>query len=183
LSRFGSDSAGYWEALTRISNLYLMFITTPLSVYYLPKLAELHEKRDLRREIVQGYRLLIPAAMACALTVFVLRDRIVNILFSADFLPMRDLFLWQMVGDVLRIAAWLLSFFLLSKSMTGIFLATEILFSSTFVLFSWYGSEMFGLQGVPIAYALNQAMYVIVVGYLVYKKLSEKISNLYSAEK
>jgi PST family polysaccharide transporter len=183
LSRFGSDSAGYWEALTRISNLYLMFITTPLSVYYLPKLAELHEKRDLRREIVQGYRLLIPAAMACALTVFVLRDRIVNILFSADFLPLRDLFLWQMVGDVLRIAAWLLSFFLLSKSMTGIFLATEILFSSTFVLFSWYGSEMFGLQGVPIAYALNQAMYVVVVGYLVYKKLSEKISNLYSAEK
>jgi PST family polysaccharide transporter len=183
LGRFGSDAAGYWEALTRISNLYLMFITTPLSVYYLPKLAELHEKRDLRREIAQGYRLLMPVAVACALTVFVLRDWIVHILFSADFLPMRDLFPWQMVGDVLRIAAWLLSFFLLSKRMTGIFLATEIFFSSTFVLFSWFLSEVFGTQGVPMAYAMNHAIYVVLVGYFVYKKLSEKCPNLFAAEK
>ena len=34
------NQAGYWEALTRISNYYLLFLTTVLTVYFLPKLSK-----------------------------------------------------------------------------------------------------------------------------------------------
>ncbi len=176
LSKFGSDAAGNWEALTRISNLYLMFLTMPLSVYYLPKLAEINIKSEMKREIVKGYQLLIPAAIISAIVVFALRNWIVTTLFTVEFLPLVDLFPWQMVGDVLRIGAWLLSFFLLSKSITGYFLITEIFFSASFVFLSWGGIKLFGVQGVPIAYAVNNAIYVITVGFFIYKILSEKSS-------
>jgi PST family polysaccharide transporter len=35
----GWDSAGYWQGIWYISSMYLMIVTTSLSVYYLPKLS------------------------------------------------------------------------------------------------------------------------------------------------
>lgn len=171
LHRFGAEAAGYWEALTRISNLYLMFITTPLSVYYLPRLAELKDTEGLRKEIVQGYRLLLPITIAGALSVYLLRDWIVTVLFSEAFRPMSNLFTWQLVGDVLRIMAWLLSFFLLSRTMTVAFLGTELLFNACFIAFSWLFTLHMGVQGATLAYACSYLMYIIVTAPLVAKKI------------
>ncbi|MCF5022048.1 oligosaccharide flippase family protein, partial [Pseudomonas lactis] len=54
VQNLGVESAGYWEALWRLSSAYLMLVTTVLSVYYLPKLAELKTHAGLRSEIVNG---------------------------------------------------------------------------------------------------------------------------------
>ena len=54
---FGLKAAGYWEALMRVSNLYLMLVTTPLAVYYLPTLSQIVNRADLRREICRGERI------------------------------------------------------------------------------------------------------------------------------
>ena len=37
------DDAGYWQGIWYISTMYLMVITTSLSVYYLPKLSEIQD--------------------------------------------------------------------------------------------------------------------------------------------
>ena len=47
IKNFSMDAAGYWEGMNRISALYLMFITTSFSVYYLPRLSEIKEKHLL----------------------------------------------------------------------------------------------------------------------------------------
>ena len=54
------SEAGLWEGVNRISNMYLMVITVSLSVYYLPRLAELKNKLELRNEILKVYKLIIP---------------------------------------------------------------------------------------------------------------------------
>lgn len=46
----GWDKAGYWQGVWYISSIYLMIITTSLSVYYLPKLSELKDKNDLKKK-------------------------------------------------------------------------------------------------------------------------------------
>ena len=58
-------SAGLWEGINRISIMYLLVITTSLSVYYLPRLAELRNKNELRKEIFSVYKLIIPLADCC----------------------------------------------------------------------------------------------------------------------
>ena len=40
IQNLGIDEAGYWETMTRISTYYLMFASTILSVYFLPKLTK-----------------------------------------------------------------------------------------------------------------------------------------------
>ncbi|EEZ9956727.1 O91 family O-antigen flippase, partial [Escherichia coli] len=59
-NHFGWVQAGIWDGVWRISSLYLMLVTVPLGVYYLPRLAELHTKSLLLREIKQGYLFLLP---------------------------------------------------------------------------------------------------------------------------
>jgi PST family polysaccharide transporter len=39
IQTIGLQEAGYWEAISRISSYYLLFATTILSIYFLPKLS------------------------------------------------------------------------------------------------------------------------------------------------
>ena len=61
ITEISSIEAGWWEAMNRISNMYLMVITTSFSVYYLPRLSELTNNDELRHEIFKSYKLIIPS--------------------------------------------------------------------------------------------------------------------------
>lgn len=55
----GWDSAGYWQGIWYISTMYLLLVTTTLSVYYLPRLSEIQDNKELRKEIFSGYKIII----------------------------------------------------------------------------------------------------------------------------
>lgn len=167
----GLAAAGYWEALNRISNLYLMLITTPLSVYYLPKLSELSEKNELMRELRQGFSVLVPVTICMALLVFLLKDYLILILFSKDFSVMKDLFMWQLVGDVVRVCAWLFSFLLISKAMVKEFILVESFVTLTFIAMAQILITESGVFGLTVAYALNNFIYLILLIIVVSSKM------------
>jgi polysaccharide transporter, PST family len=168
---FGWEAAGYWEALTRLSGAYLMLITTTLSVYYLPRFSELKSTVELHAEIKNGYKIILPLTAIGALIIYVFRDMVVKLLFTPAFLPMTDLFAWQMVGDTLKIGSWVLAYLMLGKAMFKLFMVTELVFAATFVLLTWLFTKTFGLQGVTMAYALNYAIYWVVMGVCMSRRL------------
>lgn len=155
----GWEAAGYWEAMWRLSAAYLMFVTTTLSVYYLPRLSELQDPEDIKKEIIQGYKIILPVAAACGLIIYLLRDFIINLLFSREFIPMREMFGWQMLGDCLKIASWILSYILIGKAMMSIFMISEILFGVGFFVWTYLLVYKFGLEAPVLAHALNYAIY------------------------
>jgi len=167
----GWDAAGYWEAMWRLSVAYLMLVTTTLSVYYLPKLSELQKISDIKREILQGYKIILPAAAACGLAIYLLRDVIVRVLFTEDFGPMESLFAWQMVGDTLKIGSWILSYLMLSKAMMKLFIASEIIFAGIFYVLTVIFTKMIGLEGVALAHAINYLIYWVFVLVSIWKTL------------
>lgn len=171
--QFGLEQAGYWEAMWRLSSAYLMFVTATLSVYYLPRLAELKTAASLRQEIHLGYKLILPIAFMSSLAVYLLRDMIIAILFSDEFLPMRDLFAIQMIGDFLRIGSLLLSYIMLSKSMPKAFILTEIAFAASFYFLTIFMTATYGLQGVVIAHAINYLIYWLIMIFLIYLRIEE----------
>lgn len=168
---FGWESAGYWEAMWRLSSAYLMLITTTLAVYYLPRLSELKDAQGLRHEIIQGYKIILPLTMCAGLAIYVLRDFIIHVLFSADFLPMRGLFAWQMVGDTLKIASWLMAYLMLSKALTRLYLITEILFTALLYGLTVWVTTKWGYEQVTLAYAVNYLCYTIAMYFLIYRRL------------
>ena len=162
--------AGYWEAITRISSIYLTLVTTSLAIYYLPKLSETHNKVELRHEILSGYKIIMPIVITSSIGMFVLRFFIIKVLFTPEFNPMEHLFLFQLLGDNIKIASWLLAFLMLAKAMARMYILTELIFSATYVGLSFYFVSKFGLIGTTYAYATNYFLYFITCFFLLRKK-------------
>ena len=171
---FGLNYAGYWEAMIRLSAAYLMLVTTTLGVYYLPRLAELTHLDEIKKEVYLGYKFIFPLAVIGGLSVYLLRDWIIALLFSQAFMPMRDLFLWQMIGDSLKIGSWILAYLMLGKAMTKLFVTTEILFALSSVGLTYVFSKLFGFEGVSIAHLVNYALYWLVMGYFIFGTLESQ---------
>ena len=166
------ESAGYWDAMVRVSAAYLMLVTATLKVYYLPKLSELKTATDTRAEIVQGYKIIFPLALLSALVIYLLRENIINVLFTKDFSEMQILFFWQTIGDTFKIGSWLLGFVLAARALTAWYVVSEVLFSFTFVVFSFLLIERIGIEGPAIAHTMNYALhFLFMLTLLKVKKL------------
>ncbi|MFT4941423.1 MAG: PST family polysaccharide transporter [Paraglaciecola sp.] len=155
----GWEFAGYWEAMWRLSAAYLMLVTTTLSVYYLPKLSELKIQADIRKEILRGYKVVLPVAAGCGLVIYFLRDLIIQFLFTADFSQMEVLFKWQMLGDFFRVGAFILAYLMLSKAMFVVYSLYEVFFSFSFLFLTKIFVFQYGFEGVVIAYVVTYFFY------------------------
>lgn len=155
----GWDAAGHWEAMWRLSSAYLMLVTTTLSVYYLPKLSELKDSTAIKNEIINGYKIIFPVAAVCGLSIYLARDFIIRILFSAEFAGMETLFAWQMVGDTLKIGSWILAYVLTAKALFKTFIVSEIMYSLVFLGLVYYLTDFFGIESLSIAHTLSYVFY------------------------
>lgn len=160
INKFGVDSAGYWQGMMRVSDGYLMLITTSLSTYYLPKLSMLHTNQELRKEIFTGYKIILPVVFIGCILIYFLRFFIINILYTPDFIKMESLFFWQLIGDFFKMAAWVLAFLMLAKAKTKLYIVTEICYSILFVVLAYFLVQYFGIIGVTIAFAINYFFYM-----------------------
>lgn len=163
------NQAGYWQGIYYISSIYLMIITTSLSVYYLPKLSSIKDKIELKKEILNGYRIIMPIVILLASFIFFIKEYVIIIAFDEKFMPMIELFKWQLIGDVIKIASWLLSYLMLAKALTKYFIFTEIFFSFTWIVLSIIMIKNFGLIGSTYAFTANYILYFIGI-YLIIKK-------------
>ena len=98
---------------------------------------------------------------------------IFHILFTIDFLLIRDLFLLQLTGDVIRIGCWITGYVLLGRGIVKVFISVEVIFSISFFLLSCLFVNIWGLQGVPIAYVLNYLLCWAYVAYWVIKEIRQ----------
>ncbi|KIE19465.1 lipopolysaccharide biosynthesis protein [Vibrio sinaloensis] len=165
------DAAGYWQAMTYISTMYLMVITTALSTYYLPRLSEIKGKSELREELKKGYLVLLPLVIVLSALVYVLKDFVIWALFTEDFKAMRELFRWQLIGDVFKISSWLVAYLMLAKALTKMFIITEIVFAFSYTLLSLLLVDKFGVVGATYSYALNYVIYLIFMIVLMRKHI------------
>ena len=161
ISNISIVDAGYWEGINKLSGMYLMVITTSLSVYFLPKLAELKSNLEIRKEIIKAYKIIIPILIIGLLSIYLLRYFIVSLIFTKEFTPMSSLFPYQLIGDFFKIASWLLAFNMVARSMTKTFIFTEIITSLSFVLLALFFVEKNGVIGITKAYMINYIIYLV----------------------
>jgi len=168
------DSAGFWQGVVKISDVYLMLITSSLGVYYLPKLSALKTNIELRKELFYGYKTILPIVGILALGVYLFRDLTIKILFTDKFMAMSSLFGYQLLGDFFKIASWLLSYLMVAKAMTKYFIATEIIFSFSYVVLVIILVDINGLIGTTQAFMINYLLYLTAMIFifkdLIFKK-------------
>ena len=108
----------------------------------------------------------MPLLLVCIFVIYLLRYFIIWLLFSPEFYPMENLFIWQLLGDFFKIASWLLSFLMLAKDKTKAFIVKEILFGLNGLCIIFLLVNVLGLVGLNIGYLVNFILYFICMIWL-----------------
>ena len=125
----------------------------------------------LRKEILKTYKIITPIIFITLAMIYLLKDVVINVLFTKEFYPMKELFLWQLIGDFFKIMSWLLAFVMVAKSMTKLYIITEILFAVSLVLLSYYFIGHYGILGSTESYCINYFLYFVVMVGIFSRKL------------
>ncbi|OXB17608.1 lipopolysaccharide biosynthesis protein [Flavobacterium reichenbachii] len=171
IQNLGIEEAGYWETMTRISSYYLLFVSTILTVYFLPKLSKAKDNLETKSIFWQFYKSILPVFIFIVILIYFTRFFIIEILFSKAFLPVTSLFFWQLLGDVFKVCALILGFQFFAKKMTAAFIITEILSLCFLYCASLYFIRFFAIEGVVMAQALENFVYFIVLAVYFRKSL------------
>lgn len=166
ISKNSISDAGLWEGINRISGMYLMVITASLGVYFLPKLSELKSKKELRNEVLTVYKLVIPFLILTTSVIFIFRVFIIRVLFTQEFIGMRDLFAFQLIGDILKILGWVLGYLLLARAMTKIYIIMELVNFVLLVIISYFLVNLYGSIGATMAFAIVYFIYFAVLCFV-----------------
>ncbi len=161
----GKD-AGYWTAMTSISKTYMQFTATIFPLYILPKYSKMTSTLEFRKEVLNIYKLLIPFFILGMLLIFLLRNLVIQILYTNEFLEMASLFKWQLLGDLTKLAALVIAYKFLAKRQIGYFIFTEVLSVLLFYGLSKYFIVDFGTEGIVIANFVRYIIYFVVVLFI-----------------
>jgi len=154
--------AGLWQAMFSLSDRYLAVITGSMVVYFIPKLSAITEIGELVREIRKAFKRILPIMILIAGGIWICRDLIISILLAETFRPMRVLFGFQMMGDVFRVSALILSYIIASKAMFRSGLKADLSFHALLIICTYICLNQFGLVGCSYAYAIACFLYFCI---------------------
>ncbi|HEA31360.1 MAG TPA: O-antigen translocase [Leeuwenhoekiella sp.] len=167
----GLTHAGYWDAMLRLSDYYLMFVTTILSLYILPKLAAIKTAKGFRTEIFNFYKTILPLFGLGCILIYVLKNLLVSLIFTKDFLAMSPIFAWQLAGDFLRVASMVIAYQFLAKNMFWTFIGTQVFSLSVIYFSSVFFIDRFGFVGAGMGHLFSYFIYLVVVLFIFRKPL------------
>ncbi|SFD63232.1 O-antigen translocase [Flavobacterium phragmitis] len=167
----GIEQAGYWETITRVSTYYMLFVSTILTVYFLPKLAKASTLSETKTVFWQYYKVILPLFVLALTVLYFSRYFVVEVIFTKEFLPVTNLFFWQLLGDVFKVCSLILGYQFFAKKLTTAFIITELFSLLLLYFLSLFCIKVFQIEGVVIAYAFQNLIYFIVLSIYFRKSL------------
>lgn len=165
ISELSASDAGIWEGMNRISTVYLSVIISSFTIYYLPRLSEISNIRDLHNELIRCYKFIVPILLCICISLFIFKHFILWFLFTPDFYPMEDLFIWQLAGDMMKICSWILAYQMIAKAKTMMYISTEIGYTLIYLGSAYILFNLNGIVGLCQGYLISYLIYMLMMVY------------------
>ena len=82
---------------------------------------------------------------------------------STEFESVGDLFLWQLLGDFMKILALVIAYQFIAKRMFWHFIITEIFLLFAVYFLSIYFVDLYGVKGANMAHLASYTIYYIII--------------------
>ncbi len=159
----GKIQAGYWDAIRKISSFAMMFISPLFGMFYLPQLANIKTGQQWRKLISEMIKYIYLPFTFLLLTVFIFRHYFTLFIFSREYEPINQLYLWQFSGDILKILALLIAYKMWTDRTVNLFVFSELSFWIIYYIFSYYLIDIKGVKGVIQANIIAGFYYLIIM--------------------
>lgn len=167
IKKLSAAEAGYWTSMMSLSNYYLSFMTGVYSLYVLPKYAKIKSLQSFKLELIKIYKFVIPVFCLLFLGIFLFRIFIIKLLYTNEFLPMEQLFKWQLFGDLIKIISVVLAYQFIAQKKWKLFILTEFVSYLLFYIFGVYLVDKIGVEGIVYAHFLRYIVYLIIIIFTV----------------
>tara|TARA_B100001059_G_C17833909_1_gene586594 strand:+ start:253 stop:1542 length:1290 start_codon:yes stop_codon:yes gene_type:complete len=164
--KISENEAGLWTAMSSISKIYMQFLITIFSIYILPKYTKIHFSDVLKKEIKTIYKTLLPLVIIGMLMVYFCREILIITIYNYDFLGMAILFKWQLLADLVRFSANILSFKFLAKNQVKYFVSTQLIGLITYYVFGQLLIKHLFVEGLVIALLFSNLLYFVIVLFI-----------------
>ncbi len=168
ISYLDITTAGLWEAMNKISSFYMMFFSSLFTLYLLPKLVENQTNSGYYSIMRSYFKYLIPLTIVMFLILFFLKEVIIKLFLTQEFVSIEQFFHLQLIGDFLKIIAFSLAYQFHAKKMVKFYLISDTILYVTFYVLSLYLINIYTVHGVFYAYVLSIFLYLVVVILSVY---------------
>lgn len=167
--RFGWEQVGLWQGVIKLSDVYMQFVGVVLMNYVLPRYASAANLNLVIKEFKVSLLWLLSALMLGFIALYSLKNIVVKLVFSDEFLPMTDYFLPQMVGDIFRTIASSISLIFMARGAVRVSIIFEFaqgifIFSVFLMLLSTFGS-MAPVYAHVITYGLLSIFMAVGLGF------------------
>jgi len=157
------EATGLWQACWRLSETYMMVVSMSVSLHFQPRLGELvNSPRQMRAEVFRTIGSALAATASIGLVVLLLREWVVRLVFSPAFLPVVDLLPVQILGDVLKMAGWLMGFVLVATVRSAWFIVAEVVVLVVFVAGARLLVPGLGVAGANWAYVMAYGIQCVI---------------------
>lgn len=163
IAKVGIENAGFWVTIDMIANYYMLFIGTILTIYFLPKLVKSNSNSETKTIFWDYFKSIVPIFIVGLILIYFLRFFIIKSLFTKDFVPVTELFIWQLSGDVFRSVALILGYNLVAKKLTFHFIIFEILSLSIMYVLSSILLPIFGIEGILMSHCGTCFTYMVIL--------------------
>lgn len=167
IDKLSAIDAGYWTSMMSLSNYYLSFMTGVYSLYVLPKYAKIKSLKTFKLELIKIYKFIIPVFCFFFTGIFLFRIFIIKLLYTNEFLPMAQLFKWQLLGDLVKIIAVILAYQFIAQKKWKLFILTETISYILLYVFGVYFINKIGVEGIVFAHFLRYIIYLIIIIFTV----------------
>ena len=157
----GIQLASYWEGYSRLSLFISSLAISSISLYYLPKLVEANTGKGLFKVVLWGIKFLAIVAMPALIIILLLGSYIIPLLYSSSFLETIFLLKWELLGTFLKLLSFSVSFIMIAKKLTTVFVISELISGLLFLGLSMFLVDKYGVVGASIAFAGTYFIYLL----------------------
>lgn len=162
--RLSLEAVGLYQAAVILSSTYVGFILDSMVKDYLPRLSAIANDHAACNKLVNeqveiGILLSVPGILAT----LTFAPLIIQFFYTSEFVAAFEILRWQILGILLQVASWPISFILQAKGRGQLVLLTVSLACVVHVCLIWVGMSYFGLKGTGMAFFGMWTFYGIII--------------------
>jgi O-antigen/teichoic acid export membrane protein len=156
ISELGLDASGFFQAAWIISFTYVGFVLNAMAMDYFPRLtAAIGDGQRAGKLVNEQTEMGLLLAGPALLAMITFAPWVINLLYDKSFSPAAQLLSWQVLGDILKVASWPMSYIFLAAGRSRIYIGTQIIWSGAYLATFIPGISEWGLVSAGAGFAVG----------------------------
>ncbi|MEG7566471.1 O-antigen translocase [Vibrio cholerae] len=154
---------GIWQGAVRLSSAYTGLFSVVLGYWFMPLISSETSWSRIKTVTFKVLLLVMGVFISGALVFYIFRDFFITTLLSSKFSELADVIIYQIIGDLFKIGAYVIGFVGVAKAATRLYILAELIQGLAFLLFYFILTHFLPTtKGVMMSYSLTYILYFFI---------------------